>query len=618
MADTSIAQDPYRVNYKSDFDFILPLLARSLVNPDAEPVAVGWPAHNWTAKLFTERNGAVFTASCIDGVCTNCYNDNGRIHIVCHRHGLSPGMLHVDFYEQLPDTIYPDGKRLESSPQVLNIEIVRGPGDCATTAEAPIVLPYVMLRYADLTEEEKAELQSPATEAAKIAEAGELRRVANEQYRYTNEEIRKTAEAQRQTNEGIRENKVNLWQSAEDERKLAEKRREDAEKNRETQEGRRVTEEEYRVRAENVRKDNETTRQIQETWRSNRFTELAGEMASASALIETWEGYINTWSTNENTARANEVNRQKAEATRQSNELKREKAEADREEAETKRESAEESRAGEFATWQDAIAAKQDALTTTEDLQISEDNELSLTDIGKRTAFDDMYRTAVRTYGDIDYTHYEDGESKPYKLNGLWLTYTEAREALARYGDGGWHINGLLHSAQYQRANIPTNIPPRVLYQSQGNITHHGYNNIRIFVCDGGPLISGNFHEFMSNCPNLEEIRNARLNPTSATDWFKNCPKLREIRLDIRQSASFSLQWCPLMSYETFRYVTHEGSNYLPANSKVTITVHPDVYAKLTGDTTNEAAAALTPEELAQWQQVLADAVAKNISFATL
>lgn len=31
------------------------------------------------------------------------------------------------------------------------------------------------------------------------------------------------------------------------------------------------------------------------------------------------------------------------------------------------------------------------------------------------------------------------------------------------------------------------------------------------------------------------------------------------------------------------------------------IKVHPDIYAKLTGDITNEVAAALSPEELAQW-----------------
>ena len=48
-----------------------------------------------------------------------------------------------------------------------------------------------------------------------------------------------------------------------------------------------------------------------------------------------------------------------------------------------------------------------------------------------------------------------------------------------------------------------------------------------------------------------------------------------------------------------------------------TITVHADVYAKLTGDTTNEAAAALTAEELAQWQALLTKAAGKHIAFAS-
>ena len=54
------------------------------------------------------------------------------------------------------------------------------------------------------------------------------------------------------------------------------------------------------------------------------------------------------------------------------------------------------------------------------------------------------------------------------------------------------------------------------------------------------------------------------------------------------------------------------------SESGITITVHTDVYAKLTGDTTNAAAAALTEEELAQWMAITEAAAAKNISFATV
>ena len=47
-----------------------------------------------------------------------------------------------------------------------------------------------------------------------------------------------------------------------------------------------------------------------------------------------------------------------------------------------------------------------------------------------------------------------------------------------------------------------------------------------------------------------------------------------------------------------------------------TVTVHSDVYAKLTGDTTNAAAAALTEEELAQWMAIMVTAGEKGIVFA--
>jgi len=52
-----------------------------------------------------------------------------------------------------------------------------------------------------------------------------------------------------------------------------------------------------------------------------------------------------------------------------------------------------------------------------------------------------------------------------------------------------------------------------------------------------------------------------------------------------------------LWNYES---VNHTIKNRRGTNA-ITITVHPDVYAKLTGDTTNAAASALTADELAKW-----------------
>lgn len=54
------------------------------------------------------------------------------------------------------------------------------------------------------------------------------------------------------------------------------------------------------------------------------------------------------------------------------------------------------------------------------------------------------------------------------------------------------------------------------------------------------------------------------------------------------------------------------------ANSApINVTVHADVFAKMTGETSNQAAAALQPEEAAQWQKLFNDAADRQISFAT-
>lgn len=94
---------------------------------------------------------------------------------------------------------------------------------------------------------------------------------------------------------------------------------------------------------------------------------------------------------------------------------------------------------------------------------------------------------------------------------------------------------------------------------------------------------------------------------------FYNCDTLEEVYLHSLK-VSIEIKNSPLLSLASLQYLVANAAN----TSAITITVHPDVYAKLTGDTTNAAASELTEEELSQWQQVLADANAKNISFATV
>lgn len=120
-------------------------------------------------------------------------------------------------------------------------------------------------------------------------------------------------------------------------------------------------------------------------------------------------------------------------------------------------------------------------------------------------------------------------------------------------------------------------------------------------------------------CPNLYAVygivdlgaigKTTTLNLFNAASDF---PALKNIKLR-RLKQNFKLTQAPNLSLESMQYLINNAANKTP----ITIEVHPSMYAKLTGDTTNQAAAALTADELAQWQEVLVSATEKGISFVT-
>lgn len=87
-------------------------------------------------------------------------------------------------------------------------------------------------------------------------------------------------------------------------------------------------------------------------------------------------------------------------------------------------------------------------------------------------------------------------------------------------------------------------------------------------------------------------------------------PKLQEVKIKgLRYS--MSIESSPLLSLSTLQYLVDNAAN----TKEIKITVHPDVYAKLTGDTTNAAAAALSEEERSQWMALCERAAEKQIVF---
>lgn len=342
-------------NYKDDFDFILKLYSCFVdssgnVAEDSRQ-ELGWPDYDWTAQLYTSVKANAYTVSCIGGVCTNCYNDGGKIHIVVNGHNMGPGCLKIEFQAQLPREIYPDGYQQNVIPEPLDIELVPCRGDFPSEIEAELLLPYIKgkpFTYDDFTEAQIADLKRPATEAAERADAAlsaaeeaTAQAVATteklaadvaaaaeaEAERVAAEEDRRTAESERQKAEQTRQTKERERQNSETLRVSAESVRAEAESARQTAESRRTTAEDARAKAETVRATDEQARKTAET---SRETNESARAAAESDRV------------------SKETARQSAEATRRSNESARVSAETSRAEAE-------QNRATEFASWETEI-----------------------------------------------------------------------------------------------------------------------------------------------------------------------------------------------------------------------------------------------------------------------
>ena len=135
-------EETKKINYKSDFDFIVEVKA---TGTEDDKVAIDFPQYDWEIILTTgdcNYNSRTYVVSYHKGVATNCYNDNGKIHIICDNHKLSAGQLHMEFRSFLPNSNYPDGTQKVVATYDLDIELtIENTG--ITSAEVQIVLPFL-------------------------------------------------------------------------------------------------------------------------------------------------------------------------------------------------------------------------------------------------------------------------------------------------------------------------------------------------------------------------------------------------------------------------------------------------------------------------------------------
>ena len=524
MAEQKIAQK----NYQSDFDAIINI--KTCNDKD-----LGFPTYDWEAIFYTSASASTYTASSIKGVTTNCFDDNGKIHVVFNNHGLQSGDLMVKFISHLPNDIYPDKDEIVVSPQKTGIKLVRGAGCCGTIEDIQLVMPYIKgdkgdaFTFDDFTEAQIEQLQKPATDAAKAAEAA-ITKVEATNTNVTNAETQRAA--------------------AETERVAAENSRQSAEQTR--------------IANENTRKSNENARQDKETTRQN----------------------------NENQRETNEIARQQAEQTR----------------------------VATFAGFQTEIDSKQPALTTSTDITVNSDATLSLTERAKMAHFIDRWNEAWKI-GGVQYGKYDPDNAPdafhPFMGNDVWMTYEEALDV--------WEYS--VHEPFTNLSGAFTNVPCRTFlplpYRSvnyRGAISLKGMcaRNENVEAVNVGVIKASDLFDAFAFAKKLKKV--VGIIDVSEITNVRNFWYFTDVALVLSEislkglKVGISMWNNPLLSLASLQYLIANAAN----TATITVTVHPDVYAKLTGDTTNAAAAALSTEEAAQWQQVVADAAAKKISFATV
>lgn len=216
-------------------------------------------------------------------------------------------------------------------------------------------------------------------------------------------------------------------------------------------------------------------------------------------------------------------------------------------------------------------------------------------------SFIDLWIEACGSYG-----CYNDSTGF-FELNGLTdITYKEAIAIMQAGIPETENINWFYR----QKRKIRTNLP----YSSkaswrQPNYLFDGCINLEAAF---GSLINISIGTFYG-CSKLKKIIGMWQCASNMNNAFGGCQALENIEVLYTTNYNINFADCPKLDKSTFSMII--GNKTVATTT--TITVHPAVMAKLTGDTTNAAAAALTEAELDEWMALVDAAANKNIQFAT-
>ncbi len=187
--------------------------------------------------------------------------------------------------------------------------------------------------------------------------------------------------------------------------------------------------------------------------------------------------------------------------------------------------------------------------------------------------------------------------SEMYLCNGLGMSCAEARAVYA----AGVMTNDN-RTNLYANCDIRTHLPPRI--HTGVTTCNYTFRNSKVEVVNASLLIPGtDCFRWFSRLRKVTLYAPNVSNQASSTT-FKGCSALESIVvLSTVYARSFSLADSPLINLASLQGIVGKAQ---AGSAAMTITVHPDVYAKLTDESNTE------------WHNILMDAMAKNISFATV
>ena len=134
----------FKINYKSDFSFIL-------VIRDCEGNDIGFPPMDFDAQIWTNSKINAYYFGRRNGELINCKNEDDKIRVIVNDHQMRCGELQVEVTLHLPDSEFPDQERRIVTPDKLDITLVNlTDSTCYPSEVAEISFPMALVTSYDI------------------------------------------------------------------------------------------------------------------------------------------------------------------------------------------------------------------------------------------------------------------------------------------------------------------------------------------------------------------------------------------------------------------------------------------------------------------------------------